>query len=202
MTNSEGKAKPGAKPIIDEDSEVILYQGASLIQLAKIFKMDARDVKAKLHGTPVRSVGDRRGHPIFAIRDVAPYLVAPPYDIDEFIQKMTISDLPTILRKEYWAGMRSRQLYEKEAAELWPTSRVVDMVSSLFKTLRLSLLLSREAVERETELSVRQRAIIARIIDNTLEECHAATTRQFTAAQTAGSTAEFHASEELSSEEL
>lgn len=191
----------GAPPIIDEESDAIVLKGASLAQLAMIFSMDARDIKMKMHGQ-VKPCGERRGHAIYAIKEVARYVVSPPYDMDEFIQKMTISDLPTILRKEYWAGMRSRQLYEKEAAELWPTSQVVETISSLLKTLRLSLLLSREAVERETELSDRQRAIMTRVIDTSLEDLYVTTTRQFAASKAAGSTAEISSAEALSPEEL
>ncbi len=184
MTNSDDK-KQSAR-LNGEETDAIVFQGASLIQIAKIFGMDARDVKQKLQGTSVKPSGERRGFPVYAIKDVAPYLVSPPYDLDEFIQKMSIADLPTILRKEYWAGMRSRQLFEKEAAELWPTSQVVDTVSSLLKTLRMSLLMSREAVERETELTDRQRAIITSLIDNSLEDLYATTTRQFAKIPDAG----------------
>lgn len=170
----ETRSKTGPK--VDEETNAAIYQGCTINQLCEIFKMDARDLKPKIEGQ-VRPVGIRRNAPIYAIRDVAPYLVKPPYDIDEFIQRMSIADLPPILRKEYWAGLRSRQLYEKEAAELWPTSDVVDIVSTLFKTIRMSLLLTRETVEREAELSPTQRQIITRLIDNTLEDAYAKTAR-------------------------
>lgn len=201
MTPSEPSFRKMGRPkVMDEETEAIINQGASLIQIATLFKMDARDVKRKLHGTPVNPCGERGGYPIYAIKDVAPYLSPPPYDLDEFVQKMTLADLPTMLRKEYWAGMRSRQLYEKEAAELWSTDRVVDTVSTLMKTLRMSLLMSREAVERETELSDRQRAIITAIIDNALEDAHATVTRQFSDSQ--DSRRPFHAAEPAGQEEL
>lgn len=167
----------GKEPRLDEESEALLYSGANITQLARIFKMDLRDIKAKLNGK-IKPAGKRNGFPIYAIKDAAEYLASPIHDIDEFIQKMSIADLPTILRKEFWAGMRSRQLYEKEAAELWPTSDVIDTIAELLKTLRLSLLLSREGVERETELSQRQRDIIIRIIDNALEDAHRAATKR------------------------
>ena len=173
--------KPG-KWRNDEQTTAIVYQGASLMQLAGLFNMDLADIRAKITGV-VEPCGERRGHPIYKVKEVAPYLVSPAYDIDEFIQKMTVADLPTFLRKEYWAGMRSRQLYEKEAAELWPTSKVVEVVSMLLKTIRMSMLLARESVERETELTSRQRAIITRIVDNALEEAHASTVTAFTNAK-------------------
>lgn len=171
------KSQP--KRQVDEETSAMIYEGINLTQAVTIFGMDMRDIKMRL-GNKVSPCGERRNHPVYQIREIAPYLVKPPYAIDEFIQKMSIADLPPMLRKEYWAGLRSRQLYEKEAAELWPTSDVVDVVSTLFKTLRMSLLLTRESVERETELTERQRSIIMRIIDNALEDAHAKTVSQFT----------------------
>lgn len=170
--------KRGPNTNIDPETDALIFQGASMAQICQIFSMDARDVKPKIHGK-VEPCGTRRGHPIYQLREVAPYLVSPPYDIDEFIQKMTIADLPAILRKEFWAGLRSRQLYEKEAAELWPTSKVVDVVSELFKTLRMSLLLTRERVEKECELTERQRSIIVNIIDTGLEDAYDKTIAKF-----------------------
>lgn len=203
MTDSEQQEAPVKRGAWRNDAETtaIVYEGASIAQLCGIFEMDQRDIKAKITGK-VSPVGERRGHPIYRIKDVAPYLVAPPYDMDEFIERMSIADLPMILRKEYWAGMRSRQLFEKEAAELWPTSAVIETVSSLLKTVRMSLLLARESAERETELTPRQRDIFIRMIDNTLEETHAATVRQFSKAKSDDQSADTHGKKELGEEEL
>lgn len=162
----------------DEDTEAMLFHGASLSQIGRLFSMDNRDIKAKISGN-VEPTGMRAGAPIYAIKDVAPYLVQPPYDMDTFIQKMSLADLPMILRKEYWAGMRSQQLFMQAAGELWPTSEVVDVISELLKSIRMAVLPIREAVERETELTERQRAIITKIIDNTLEQAHATTIERF-----------------------
>lgn len=178
---AEDKKIDGRK--VDEDTDAMIYHGVTLSQICTIFSMDSRDVKEKIVGR-VMPVGKRGANPIYQIKEVAPFLVAPPYDMDEFIQRMSIADLPTVLRKEYWAGMRSRQLYEVAAAELWPTSQVVDTLAELFKTLRLSLLISRESVERETELTPRQRDIITHLIDKAMEEAHAATTRRFSQTKT------------------
>lgn len=197
-TNSDKPKKAGFRN--DEESLAIVYQGASINQLAGIFEMEARDIKAKIQGN-VTPCGERRGHPIYKVREAAPYLVPPPYDIDEFIQRMTIADLPPILRKEFWAGLRSRQLFEKEAAELWPTQEVIETIYTLYKTLRMSLLLTREAVERETELTSRQREIITRLIDSGLEEAHAATIKRFAKAKSADNQ-QSHFAEETGSEEL
>lgn len=199
-TMNDQPDKPG-KWRNDEGSTLVVHQGASLAQLAALFEMNQRDIKSKIAGA-VQPCGERRGHPIYKIKDVAPYIVNPPYDIDEFIQRMTVADLPHVLRKEFWAGMRSRQLFEKEDAELWPTAEVVDTISSLLKTVRMSMLISREAVERETELTPRQRAIITRIIDNSLEEAHAAVTKQFKRVKANAKSTHTHTEREIDTEDL
>ncbi len=201
MTNSEVPIKKRhGNQQLDEESSAMLFQGISLSQATTIFKMDIRDIKAKIEGR-VRPCGERRQNPIYQIRELAPYLTKPAYDMDEFIQRMSIADLPMMLRKEYWAARRSKQLYELAAAELWKTSDVVDMVSTLFQTIRMSMLLTREAVERETELSPRQREIMTRLIDSALEEAHAKTIEKFTKpesdAEPAGDGAEVTGEEEL-----
>lgn len=172
-------SKRGPKVITDDETIAIINQGASLVHLAEIFGKDSRDVRKKLVEGNVKPKGERRGHLVYAIKDAAPYLVTPAYSIDEFIERMSYADLPHLTRKEFWAGMRSRQLYEKEAAELWPTSDVVDTISELFKTLRMSLLLFRENVERETEMTDRQRDIIVRLVDNAMEDLYAKTVSKF-----------------------
>ena len=199
MASLDEQGKRGPK--VNEEDNNIVHGGATMTQICEMFRMDSRDVKNKLNGQ-VKPIGTRRGNPTFSIKEVAPYLVSPPYDIDEFIQRMSIADLPPLLRKEYWAGLRSRQLYEKEAAELWPTSAVVDTVSSLFKTLRMSLLLTREGVERETELTERQRQIITRIIDNALEDAYAATISKFSQEKSNAGRSEVLDDEDADPEEL
>lgn len=181
-TNSDEPKKRHGNKQLDDDSAAMLYQGISLSQATTIFAMDLRDIKAKIQGH-VTPCGERRQNPIYQIRDLAPYLVRPAYPIEEYIQRMSKADLPTALSKEFWAGQRSKQLYEMAAAELWPTNKVVETVSTLLKTIRMSILLTREAVERETELTPRQREIIIRLIDSALEEAHDKTVSQFTEAE-------------------
>jgi hypothetical protein len=163
---------------VDKITEAAIYQGVNMTQICLIFKKDIRDVKAKLNGN-VNPVGTRSGANIYAIREVAPYLVPPPYDMDEFIQKMALADLPMMLRKEYWAALRSKQLYQIDAAELWETSAVIDIVSELLKTVRMAILPIREAVERQSVLTQQQRTIITNIIDNTLEKAYATASERF-----------------------
>jgi hypothetical protein len=161
---------------MDEESNAIIYQGVSLSHLVSIFKMDIRKVKARI--AELQPIGKRANFPIYSLKDAAAYLVEPPYPIEEWIQKMNHADLPMLLRKEYWAGMRSRQIYQIAAGDLWPTDRVVDVVSEMLKTVSMSLRLASDRVDREVGLTHTQRELVIRLMDEALANAHAAVEKQ------------------------
>jgi hypothetical protein len=157
----------------------LIHEGANLSQLMKIFGMDKRDIVEAITGK-VEPSGKRHKAALYKIKDVAPYLIVPPYSLDEFIEKMiTAPKLPLMVRKEFWTAMRSRQQYEIAAAELWPTQDVVETLNEVFISVRQSMLISREIVERETELTSKQRKIITQLIDSCLERVYATITERF-----------------------
>ncbi len=161
-----------------EADKDMLYQGASLSQLSLIFKRDNRTTAKKIHGN-VKPVGVRNGSPIYAIHEVAPFLCPPNFTVDEYIERMTVNDLPTELSKEFWSGMRSRQLFEKEQGLLVPLADVKDIVGAHNKIVRERILLVKESVERQVELSERARAILTDTLDSLLEDMRDAIIREF-----------------------
>lgn len=167
---------------MDGETTAMLFEGASLSQLVQLFGQDIRKIKAKLHG--LHPVKTRAGHPIYSVKEAARYLAEPAWPIDEYIKRMNHMDLPFMLKKEYWAGMRSRQIYEQAAGDLWPTVKVVGHVTEILKTISLSLKLADDAVEREVRLSPQQRDIVRRIMDETLQNAHDALHRFLEEAKT------------------
>lgn len=154
----------------DRDTQVMMFEGCSLSQLAQIFAMDVRKIKGKLHG--LAPVTTRAGHPIYRIKDAARYLVEPMWPIEEYVKHMNHTDLPYLLKKEYWAAQRSKQLYEIDAGDLWRTDQVVEHISELLKIISLSLRLTSDSVERETALTPKQRDIVIRTMDEALANAH------------------------------
>lgn len=170
MTKKEKGLSIAEQKAFDKDTQIMMYEGASLSQLKQIFSMDIQKIKAKLHGlAPVKM---RAGHPIYSIAEAARYLVEPMWPIEEYIKHMNHADLPMLLRKEYWAGMRSRQLFEQAAGDLWPTDEVLEHISEILKTIAFQLKLASDTVERETGLTPQQRKIVQRIIDDALNKSH------------------------------
>lgn len=152
----------------DETTRAMLFEGASISQLAKLFGLDNRTVSGKLQF--VRPCGKRAGHPIYLVKDAAPYLVKPTGDIEAYIRKMNPAELPPMLQKEYWAGQHARLKFEEDRGDLWRTEAVVEKFADVFKVLRTSLNLLQDRVEREIELNDKQRAIIRAHTDSALRD--------------------------------
>ncbi|QGF21036.1 terminase small subunit [Pectobacterium phage MA12] len=165
------QAKKPAKNSLDEASAAMLYQGCNLSQLTVLFRRDHRTIVERIHG--VQPCGTRSGHNIYAVHDVAPLLAdIPPDIIEDRITRMHHNELPKMLTKEFWAGQRSKQLFQLEAGDLWPTSKIIDKVGEAFKTCKMSIMLLSDAVERETEFTDRQRETLRKLIDGALTDLH------------------------------
>lgn len=151
-----------------ESSDPIIFQGATQSDLCAIFHLPNMEVKARL--MDVRPHGTRNGYNIYRIRDVAARLTTPDPNVIERILMMHPNELPKMLSKEFWMGANHRLTYMQRTAELWSTKAVVELAGQAFKTLRLSLVLMADAVERESGLSPAQREIIARLVNTALED--------------------------------
>lgn len=168
----------------DDITKAIIYDGANLSQLGSLFRMDHRVLVEKLTKGGCKPNGTRNGVDIYAVHEVAPYLVRPAYDIEEYLKRMHHNDLPKHLTKEFWAGLRSRQEYEQKEGNLWPTSRVVEVMGGVMKLIKMSARLMSDQVDRQAELSDRQRAIVRSQCDGMLEEAYRTILEAFSTAPT------------------
>lgn len=150
-----------------------LYGGIPVTQVAELFRSDVKTVRRKIIEGNVAPCGKRSGVDVYHVRDVAPWLVKPAYDIETYIRRMNHTDLPPLLSKEFWNGLRARQRYELDAGNLWPTDQVLSVFAEVAKDLRMNLLLISDAIERETALTDRQREIVKSRIDEALEKIRA-----------------------------
>lgn len=150
-----------------------LMVGATVSDLARIFKGGhADDVQARLAKAGARPSGTRNGANTYRIKDVAPLMFDPFQDVElvDRILSMHHNSLPKLLAREYWNGKIARAKYLEANGDLWPTTKVVEKLGEAYKTLRLSLQLMSDAVEREDGLSIKQREIMQRLIDSTLND--------------------------------
>lgn len=149
----------------------ILMVGASISELAQLFGMDRKDIRARIGELPPRT---KRGQSdVWRVRDVASRLVKFDDNMTELVSKILAThhtDLPKMLSKEYWYGQNQRIKFLQEVGDLWDTSAVITLASEVFKTLRLSLMLASDTVGRETGLTLKQREIIENLMHEALSD--------------------------------
>ncbi len=155
---------------VDDETKAIIFEGLNMTQLSKLFHLDYGTVTEKIFKSGVKPVGRRMGGDIYNFIDVAPYLIKPIFDVETYIKRMDHRELPKQLTKEFWAGLRSKQDYEEKAGLLWRTETVVERVGELMKLIKMSTLLMLDGVERQTELSDRQRNIIKGLSEGMLTD--------------------------------
>lgn len=153
---------------MDDETQAMMYDGLNLTQLAKLFRMERRDVAPKLR--EVGTSGVRGGYPIYYVHEVAPHLVKPIYDIETYIMRMHHNDLPKHVSKEFWNGLLARQKYQEEEGDLWRTDSVIETMGEVFKQLRMSFLLMGDALERETGFTDFQRDRLRVMVDSALND--------------------------------
>lgn len=167
----------------DEETKAILHEGASVSQLGKLFGMDNRTVASKITG--IEPCGRRAGHPIYAVKEAAPYLVEQQLDINDievviaYVRKLNHTNLPKMLTKEFWAAMTAKQRFEENAGDLWRTEKVSELYAELVKSVRDPLILAPDMINNEMELTDQQRKALTSIIDNILEDLSNAVVKQF-----------------------
>lgn len=158
----------------DEASELIITQGASVYQLERLFGMDHRTINKIIAQHGIKPNGLKRlGTDLYSVKDIAPYLITPAFSLEEYVDAISTAEkLPPLVRKEFWAGMKARQEYLKSQGELWPTNEVIESIGTLLKSLRMSILLARDQIERETAITPAQRNIINLRIDSALTDMY------------------------------
>jgi hypothetical protein len=168
MQTNEKAAEAGRS--LDEESQGMIYEGLNITQLEIIMEMDKKTIREKLFKGRVQPSGRRNGADIYKLTDVMPFLVKPQFDIESYIRDMHHNDLPKMLTKEFWAGQRAKQEWEEKAGNLWPTEKVVEAIGEVCKLVKMSVMLVTETVERQVELTPKQRDIIKRQHDGLLIE--------------------------------
>lgn len=161
----------------DPETSAIIYEGATIRQLALMFKQDPKLVTQKV--SPLIPVGRRRGTPIYSVAEAAQRLVKPGYEIERVIMNMNHSDLPPMLQNAFWQAQKTRASFEEMIGDLWRTSRVVRLISVLFNSVRMTFLLLPDTIEREAGLTSEQRAVVRRVVEGALVEGRKAIMKEF-----------------------
>lgn len=156
---------------LDPVSRAMIYDGASVNQLAEMFNIRVPDVARKLGGLEPVGLG-RQGNPLYRIPDAAARLIKIPVTpemISGHLKRMNPKDLPPLLSKLFWDAMTSRRKYEEFAGELWLSADVMEVASDVYQSLRMSLLLIPDQLRDNTQINDAQLRMVQGIIDTALE---------------------------------
>jgi hypothetical protein len=183
--------KRGRPPVPRDEvtSELLATGEASIAQIAQLFRTDPKTLPKRLRR--LKPIHTRRGVNVYSIRDAAAYLVKPGYSIEQYIRNMHFSDLPVGLQKEFWASLKSRQSYEMQAGDLWPTAQVVEALAEAFKQARMTILLFPETVERESGVTDEQRKVLRRLADGLIDDLREALEKKFEGYEPSAGTGQF-----------
>ena len=154
----------------DDETRSILYDGASINQIAAMFGMTNTEVARKLR--TLAPSGERSGYPIYKVGEAASYLVRPRVNIEAYVRKMGVRDLPPALQKDLWAAMNGQLKFEEAQGDVWRTERVHRFVAEAFKTVRMTLLLAPDNAERDGRMSPEFYEWFRSFIDQTLTSLH------------------------------
>lgn len=139
-----------------------LRKGVSLTWLSGFTRMDRKTVKKRLSDCPAiaKMSGSELYDPLLALS----YLIKPRFDIRDYIKTMNPTELPPMLRKEFWDAENKRLKYQQTAGELWPTESVLEVLAEAFKRVKQTTQVWADDVEREANMPREQYvALIARV---------------------------------------
>jgi hypothetical protein len=157
---------------LDGESRALIYQGASVNQLAAIFRLKTDDIMRRLGDLEAVGTG-RQGNPIYDVAQAAARIVRPqmtPEAIDRYMRTVNHSNLPPMVSKHYWEGLRTRERYREEVDELWFSEDVVRMLSEVFQAIRATLVLLPDTMRGRGDMTEAQFRFVQRIVDDAVDD--------------------------------
>ena len=158
--------------LLDVESRAMIYQGVSVPQLRAIFNLKDEDVMRRLGDLPPVGTG-RQNNPVYNLAQAAARIVRPritPEAIDAYMRTANPANLPPMVSKHYWEGLRTRERYREEVDELWYTEDVMRLLSETFQTIRTTLVLLPDAMRGREDMTEAQFRFVQGVVDDTIED--------------------------------
>ncbi len=160
---------------LDAESRSAIYQGVSVPQLRAIFNLKDDDVMRRLGDLQPVGIG-RLNNPLYNLAQAAARIVRPritPEAIDTYMRTANPANLPPMVSKHYWEGLRTRERYREEAGELWYTEDVMRLLSETFQIIRATLVLLPDTMRGREDMTEAQFRFVQRIVDDMIEDVRA-----------------------------
>lgn len=147
----------------DERLEIAyVLEGVSSNWLSQVFRRGRDTIKELLVGCPTVSTGAntiRR----YDVAEAARYLVTPKLDLNAYIRSLKKADLPPNLQPVFWDTKLKRQKWEFKAGMLWPADSVMAAFTECFKTIRNTMALWVDDLERMNLTEAQRVALVAKV---------------------------------------
>jgi hypothetical protein len=166
------RAAPTTDPMVGDPS----VKGVSVAWLAQVFNMSERAVKIRLRycdPKTIRSRGTTMQTILYDIAEASSYLCKTRLTSKEYMSAIKRNELPPSLQQMVWDALLKRQKWEENAGQLWRTDKVREVLGSTFQTIKFTLQLWVDTVERTQELSEDQRNVIVQLVDALAAELYA-----------------------------
>lgn len=150
-----------------------VMQGVTVAWLSQAFRLAPATVKNRLIGCPVmarRSRGEKMVTTLYDLPTAASYLVQPKQSSREYYRALKRGDLPAALSQTVWDALLKRQTYEERAGDLWRTEKVRAVLGSTFQTIKFTMQLWPETLERSQEFNEEQRVALQQMVDALQQE--------------------------------
>lgn len=143
-------------------------QGVTVSFLSQVFAMEPAKVKRLLVNCPIketRARGTTQTQHLYDLKTAAQYLVEPKIPIEDLLKQIKREDLPPAINTAYWDAQLKRQKWEENAGELWRTESIRAVLGGMFQTIKFTIQLWADTIERQTGLSEEQRDLLNGMTD-------------------------------------
>lgn len=171
LTSTKRMTRGQNSPLVED-----MMAGVTVSWLSQVFGMDPKTVKAKLADCP--PLHRRKAGYVYHLPTACRYLIPPAISADQYIKTMKPSDLPTAFQQSFWDAALKRQKWEENAGQLWRTDRVREVLGQTFQTIKFTVQLWADTLERQTGLSLEQRELLVKLVDGLQEDIYKALVTQ------------------------
>lgn len=140
--------------------------------LTEITRLDENVVRRRLTHCP--RIGKNKQRDLYDFMTAIGYLVEPQIDVETFIKTMNPKKLPAGLNKDVWDGMHKRLRYQRDAGEAWHTEDVVEVLGTVFMTIKDRWQLITETMRDRAGLTDEQAKRLGEMVDGLQLDLHQA----------------------------
>lgn len=134
-----------------------------------------RHLVNQLAGCPIvgyQNAGAKTQTPLYDFWEAVSYIVEPKVDLMLWLKSQNAMSLPPHINKAFWDAMRSRQMVEERAGDLWRTADVLEVLSRVALTIKETALLWLESLPSKDLLTAEQYEAIRGAVNDLLTEVH------------------------------